>query len=395
MMHASAPVGSAFSRRTDAFLWWLATAEAGLIRSCVVDRNRYRIVGATVFCTWWFATLAWIYFFSTVTASPWLYLPMGLFMGVVVLSIDRALIKGLGRGNGHRAGPWLVRTLLACTIGLFMAQPAVLFLFDREIRMQVSLDNEQRRRAKRLQLDSLYAGQQAELLRQQGKLEQDLTASYQELLSLQRQYLAETDGSGGSGKAGISVIAQAKKLELERLQAQYDQLSRHHQPLADSLQRRLQQLEETKRVEEARFAGLLQDGFLARVEAMQHLLDASPALAFRYYLIVAILMLIELMPLVAKSLLPAGPYEEQVRRVEETELLLAAKAAAHRRQLEELLLEQGAQADHQAMAEFFEAMATARPPVAEALQREWANIDSQSFRTLLERWRHRILSAGS
>lgn len=34
--------------KTDELLWWLATSEKELIKNCVVDRNRYRIVGMSV-----------------------------------------------------------------------------------------------------------------------------------------------------------------------------------------------------------------------------------------------------------------------------------------------------------------------------------------------------------
>ncbi|HAK11175.1 MAG TPA: hypothetical protein DCO78_03625, partial [Chitinophagaceae bacterium] len=58
--------------RWEQFLWWLATAEADLLKTCVVDRNRYAIIGMSVMGTWIFATLAWTYFFSTVV-SNWLF----------------------------------------------------------------------------------------------------------------------------------------------------------------------------------------------------------------------------------------------------------------------------------------------------------------------------------
>lgn len=46
------------------FLWWLSTAEKELLVDCVVDRNRFKIIGMTVLATWAFASLAWIYFFQ-------------------------------------------------------------------------------------------------------------------------------------------------------------------------------------------------------------------------------------------------------------------------------------------------------------------------------------------
>src|SRR4249919_3865438 len=76
------------------FLWWLATAEKELIIDCAIDRNRYAITGITVLGTWLFATLAWTYFFSTVVTGFWTALLLGIFMGGIILGIDRALIKG-------------------------------------------------------------------------------------------------------------------------------------------------------------------------------------------------------------------------------------------------------------------------------------------------------------
>src|SRR6188474_3112320 len=120
-------------------LWWLSTAEKELLVDAVVDRNRYKIVGMTVLATWAFATLAWSYFFSTVTGNPWLAFPLGLFMGFIILTIDRALIKGINKFNKNRLLPLLFRGLLAVTIGVFMAQPALLYMFKKEIALQTSL----------------------------------------------------------------------------------------------------------------------------------------------------------------------------------------------------------------------------------------------------------------
>src|SRR6186997_1871629 len=112
------------------FLWWLSTAEEEIIVDCVVDRNRFRIIGMTVLATWAFATLAWTYFFSTVIGNAFLFVALGLFMGFIILTIDRALIKGITKFNKNKFTPLLVRGLLALTIGTFMAQPALLFMFD-------------------------------------------------------------------------------------------------------------------------------------------------------------------------------------------------------------------------------------------------------------------------
>src|SRR5919107_758537 len=104
----------------DRFLWWLSTAEKELLVDCVVDRNRYRIIGTTVLGTWAFATLAWSYFWSTVTNNWLLSFGLGLFMGFIILTIDRALIKGINKFNKTKAAPLILRSVLALTLGTFM-----------------------------------------------------------------------------------------------------------------------------------------------------------------------------------------------------------------------------------------------------------------------------------
>jgi len=53
----------------------------------------------TVLATWAFATFTWTYFFSTIVDSVLLSVGLGLFMGFVILTIDRALIKGITKFN--------------------------------------------------------------------------------------------------------------------------------------------------------------------------------------------------------------------------------------------------------------------------------------------------------
>ncbi len=74
-------------------------------------------------------------------------------MGFVILTIDRALIKGITKYNKTKITPLIFRGLLALTIGTFMAQPAVLYMFDKEIQLQSSLDNEKLKQIQKQELD--------------------------------------------------------------------------------------------------------------------------------------------------------------------------------------------------------------------------------------------------
>lgn len=302
------------------FLWWLSTAEGELLENAVVDRNRYAITGMTVLGTWLFATLAWTYFFSTIVNNIWASIGLGIFMGGIILGIDRALIKGITRTNKLKLVPIGFRVLLALTIGLFMAQPALLYLFDKEIHVQISLDNEQKKRSKLQSQDSVYLSLKAPLLEQRNRLQQQLLDKDKEVSRARESFIAETDGTGGSKKIGLKDIAQAKQQAYLRLQADYTQLESGLRPKLNETDSSLKQIDQNILKEQAAFEILLNDGFITRIEALNNLINNNTAVAFRYYLLVAILMLIELMPVIAKTLLPSGTYEEHAKLQEAFEI---------------------------------------------------------------------------
>jgi hypothetical protein len=376
----------------DNFLWWLATAEPEIIRDCKVDRNRYRITGLIVLGTWLFATMAWVYFFSTSIDKPLAYIPMGFFMGFIILCIDRALIKGINKTNRNKMGPLALRGLLALTIGLFMAQPAVLYLFDKEVKMQASIDNEGRKMKKRAQLDSLFAGQKLALENEKAGLQKTLDTKYAEVEKARIAFVAETDGSGGTGKIGISTIALVKKTEYTKLDADFAALKLQTTPKIDSLTGLIAGIEVAKKQQEAQFAALLNNGFLTRIEALQNLVASNDAVAFRYYLIVAILMLIELMPVIVKSLLPSGPYEEMVRLTEESERDMAKRNIDRQQSLKRYFNEAAVRADEQAIDAFFDATHQRRVEKMDQLAEKWSNDKYQSFDGLWRKVKNEVLT---
>lgn len=374
------------------FLWWLSTAEKELLVDAVIDRNRYRIIGMSVLATWVFASFAWTFFFMTVTTSIWIALALGLFMGFIILTIDRALIKGINKFNRNKFRPLLFRGLLALTIGTFMAQPAVLFMFDKEIRMQTSLDNEKRKMEKKQELDLLYKSRKNELLQLQQQLQNNLDKRYADVNIARNNYLAETDGSGGSGKVGIKDIALAKQQEYLKLDADYKQLLSQTKPQLDSTSKELGQIQTTINAENAAFEKYLNDGFLTRVTALQNLLKNNTALQFRYYLIVFILMLIELMPVLAKTILPSGSYDEKVMLREELEVDMANSNIRKEQRLKELYNQLAFDADAGTIETFFSLSRQDREEKMRAFSKKWKEEDRQSFDNLWERIKQDILT---
>lgn len=339
--------------RFTRFLWWLSTAEPEILADCVIDRNRYAIVGTTVLGTWAFATLAWTYFFSTVVTNWLIALLLGLFMGGIILTIDRALIKGISRSNKKRFLPLAFRGVLALVIGLFMAQPALLYLFDKEIHVQISLDNEQRKKDKRQKQDSVYYAERTLLQQKKNNLQQELNSRYAEVSAARDAFIKETDGTGGSKKIGLKDIAQAKQREYQKLDADYRLKEQQLLPQIKTSDSSILLIDAAIQKEQAAFETLLNDGFITRIEALNHLVQNNTSVALRYYLLVAILLLIELMPVISKILLPEGTYDEKVMLREKIEKELTQKNHDRELALKELYNHTAFEQDSLFIKEFF------------------------------------------
>jgi len=374
------------------FLWWLSTAEKEILIDSVVDRNRYRIIGMSVLATWIFACFAWTYFFSTIVSSLVMAVALGLFMGFIILTIDRALIKGITKFNKRKFTPLLFRGLLALTIGTFMAQPAVLYMFDKEIKLQTSLDNEKKKIAKRAELDSLYKNQKVQLAIEKSNIQLQLDKKYALVDSARTNFLKETDGSGGTGKIGIKDIAIAKRNEYQKLDAEYQAMLKTEQPKLDSLDRISAEMDTKIKAEEATFATLFNDGFLTRIEALNNLIKNNSALQFRYYLIVFILMLIELMPVIAKILLPSGSYDEKVLLREEMEIDMAGSNIRKEQQLKELYNQMAFDNDKEALTAFFTLTKGDREEKMKAFSKKWKEENHQTFDGLWEKMKKEIFT---
>lgn len=301
-------------------LWWLSTAETELVKNAVVDRNRHAIIGMLMLGTWCFATLAWTYFFSTVIPELWKAALLGIFMGGIILSIDRALIKGIGIITRKIWVTLAFRGILAITIGLFMAQPALLFLFQKEVKLQASLDNEERINIKQQAIEKRLKAEKERLNKEKQAISASLNILYREMVATQNAFIQETDGTGGSGKLGLKTIALAKKERADKAEKGYQEALANLSPLQQQIDSSLQRIEQNTQMELARFEGLLNNGFITQIEALNHLIKNNDAVAYRYYLLVTLLLLIELMPVIAKLLLPTGTYQVHAKKKEEQEI---------------------------------------------------------------------------
>ncbi len=180
-----------------------------------------------------------------------------------------------------------------------------------------------------------------------------MNSRYAEVSAARENFIQETDGTGGSKKIGLKDIAQAKQKEYEKLDADYRLKEIQILPQVKSTDSSIAVMDAAIQKEQASFETLLNDGFITRIEALNHLVQNNGSVAFRYYLLVAILLLIELMPVISKTLLPEGTYDEKVLLREQIEKELTQNNHQRELALKELYNQTAFEQDSGFIKEFF------------------------------------------
>jgi len=306
-------------------LWWFSTAIPELIQECKSDKNRAKIIGAGVAFTWLYATVAWIYFWSINISSIWIAIPLGILIGFGILSIDRMLIASISK----KKKSWIAisfRVLLALLLGAFIAQPILLWMFDKDIKQEIAIVQDIKVQEKRIELQRVYNTEKIELQNRQQALLDQKSSKYTALELAEKEYIKEIDGTGGSGKYGIAGIAKEKEKAYHRAEEAYKAISQSQEKESTQINNRLLATDSIINAETESFRqNKLSEGFLIRVGALQSLFEKDEhfALQKRYYLILIILVFFELIPIISKLYLPTGSYDERVILQDELELKLA------------------------------------------------------------------------
>ncbi|GAA1640322.1 hypothetical protein GCM10009828_081140 [Actinoplanes couchii] len=294
---------------------------------------------------------------------------VGVFWGLIILIVDRALILSLKPKGSRWLLFWMIlpRVLMAALLGLVVSTPLTLRIFADEIGRQMSLDNivaaEQSSialstgdRQKRLKdLDT-------EIAKYEGYLRGDVPVTSPELVAAENEYKqadtayqtkqaaadkawaawkCELDGKlcdAGSGKPGngdraqalrreydhkadsanaARTLAQRKQAALTRAQAQAKNATGDKVTQAqDSADQALPALRQQRDVLRAAIQDDQQTanqeaagntGLLAQLVALSHLGEDNGWARAAHLLVAALLFMLELLPVAVKSLSILGP----------------------------------------------------------------------------------------
>lgn len=323
------------------FLWWCAGAHQELLRKYPSEHSKYAGIGGVILATFVLAALAGGYAVYSVFGN-WLWTAVfAVIWGLIIFNFDRFLVSTMrkyGVTKGQQLRMAIPRLFLALLIGVTIARPLELKIFEKEIDVKV-LEN----RHKQMLLNDSLLNREMLTSTQTAEAERSRMVTRKQSLEdtlhrLRQAYVAEADGTGGSMQRGIESLTLLKQGAYNNALQQYSpELNELTAGIAyqDSVLLSSRASNEVKRKQyEAGLADRV--GFLERNKALADLSNEESSVWWSNFLISLLIILIEIGPVLSKLILNVGPYDVALAR---EELLHMAASEQEIRTEKETLIE--------------------------------------------------------
>jgi hypothetical protein len=321
--------GGGTTKRSDKrFLWWCAGAHQDLLKQFPSEHSKYSGLGGVILATFILASISAGYaVYSVFGHWGWTVL-FGLIWGVIIFNFDRFLVSTMrkyGVSKRKQVMMAIPRVLLALLIGITIARPLELKIFEKEIDTQVTKNLHKKVQENDSLLRIEHQVQLNNANAERGRLNARKLAIEDTLHSLQLSYIREADGTGGSQQRGIDQLARLKMEAYNAALLQYrPELSSLELGMKeqDSLLAATNNGLEAKR-KEYETAAKNNVGFLERNKALSDLADDEPSVFWTSLLLSLLIILIEVGPILSKLIMPIGPYDIALAKEELTSMAAA------------------------------------------------------------------------
>jgi len=296
------------------FLWWCAGAHQKLLKQFASEHSKYSGLGAVLLATFVLATISAGYAVYTVFGN-WLWtIAFAIIWGLIIFNFDRFLVSTMRKYGVSRRKQIMMalpRLALALLIGVVIARPLEMKIFEKEINVKMTKNLHDKIRLNDSLLAMEYKNQLANAETERQRLLGRKLAIEDTLHNLRTAYLEEADGTGGSKQRGIENITRLKQdaFNLARIQFAPELLSlEQNMKSQDSIMgtANASMEDERKQFETTAMANM---GFLERNKALADLSAEESSVFWASLLISMLIILIEIGPVLSKLIMPLGPYD--------------------------------------------------------------------------------------
>jgi len=313
--------GNKTKSRNTHFLWWCAGAHQQILKDYPSEHTKYAGLGGVILATFVLASLSAGYAVYSVFENIGWAIAFAFIWGAIIFNFDRFLVSTMrkyGVSTRKQIFMTIPRIILALLIGITIARPLELKIFEKEIDTKVT----ENRHKKILLNDSLLQAENKTILlnaeQERNRLTTRKISIEDSLRNLQQAYIREADGTGGSMQRGIEKLTRLKQdayiaamtqftPELQQLKSQIN--------YQDSILNNSKTNMELKRTQyEATVAKNV--GFLERNKALSDLSKQESSVFWADLFISLLIILIETGPILSKLIMNVGPYDLALAKTE-------------------------------------------------------------------------------
>lgn len=311
-------------QRLSSFFIFCSGAVDSILKRCPSDYNKYHGIGATIFFTGVFSAISAGYALYTVFQSYITSAIFAILWGMMIFNLDRYIVSGMRKKNNiiKELGMALPRIVLAVFIGIVIATPLELKLFESEINAEIGMMQQETYKMqddllnKRYEADIKVVNDEIKLLRDK------LSNADQERIVRTKEALAEADGTGGSKIRAMGNIYKAKSKAAEKSEQDYQLLYTEIKPMLDEQLTKLDEIDQKKKDEMTTLSRASLNGFASRLKALHRLSEREEAIKIAGLFITILFLIIECSPILVKLISEKSPYDQRVD-ILETEYYLA------------------------------------------------------------------------
>ncbi|MFI5155104.1 MAG: DUF4407 domain-containing protein [Chitinophagales bacterium] len=335
-------------RKTDShFLWWCAGAHQKLLQEYPSEHTKYAGLGGVILATFVLAALSSGYAVYSVFNNWSWAIAFAIIWGMIIFNFDRFLVSTMRKyGVSVKKQVWMTipRITLAILIGVTIARPLELKIFEKEIDVKVLENRHKKIALNDSLLEAEHKKQIESALTERARLTQRKLELEDTLHRLQQAYVQEADGTGGSMQRGIEKLTLLK-------QETYNNAMTQFAPELALLKAQIQSQDSILSTAKASFekkrttyeSGLADKvGFLERNKALTDLSNQESSVYWANFFIFLLIILIETGPILSKLIMPLGPYDlalakDELMQMAESENEMRRDAALQTEKLEGLI----------------------------------------------------------
>lgn len=307
------------------FLWWCAGAHQKLLKEYPSEHSKYSGLGGVILATFVLAALSAGYAMYTVFNNFWLAVGFAFVWGLIIFNFDRFLVSTMRKyGVSKKKQVWMAlpRVGLAFLIGLTIARPLEMKIFEKEIDTKIVENTHKRIQLNDSLLQQEYTALTQSATEERNRLSARKLAIEDTLHRLQQAYVMEADGTGGSMQRGIDNLTRLKQGAYQQALAQFTPelaaLGNDIRYQDSILANAKAGMEEKRKAYEKTAAANI--GFLERNKALSDLTREEGSVFWSSLLISLLIILIEIGPILSKLIMPVGPYDIALAKEELTHM---------------------------------------------------------------------------